>query len=80
MEITHSKNDFIDIKFYVSLHLELEGILVKIVNFEEIIAMIATELHRKLNLRVVAHKGPENAHNVFHVIIKSTFIFLVFSH
>ena len=80
MEMTLAKNVFSDIKFEISLHLELESILVKIVNFEEFIVMSTSELHGKLNLRIVAHKGSENASNVIHVIIESTFVFFVFSH
>ena len=80
MEMTLTKNVFSDIKFNVSLHLELERILVKIVNFKESIVMFFSELYGSLNLRVVAHKCSEDASNVVHVIVKSTSVFLVFSH
>ena len=75
MEMTLAKDVFSDIKFKISLHLELESILVKIVNFEKFIVMSASELNGKLNLRVVAHKSPENARNIVHVIVKRAFIF-----
>ena len=80
MEMTLTKNVFSDIKFNVSLHLELERILVKIVNFKEFIVMSASKSQGIFRHRVLAHKCSEDASNVFHVIVKSTFIFLVFSH
>ena len=80
MKTTLAKNVFSDIKFYVSLHLELESTFVDIVNFEEFIVMSASESQRIFNLRVFTHKCSEDASYIFQIIVKSAFILLVFSH
>jgi hypothetical protein len=80
MEITLTKNVFTDIKFYISLHLKLESILVKIVNFEEFKVMSASEHLWIFNQRVFTHEFSEDASNVFHIIVKSAFILFVLSH